>query len=196
MNLIWTAMIAVSVLFAFGQGPDGAHRITQGLVSSAAAAVTFAFGLIGILAFWSGMLRLADEAGITRALARLMSPFVRRLFPSIPKHHPANASVLVALSANLLGLGNAATPLGLKAMEDLAELNGRSHRASDAMCTFLALSTSSLTLLPGTVIAIRAAAGSSRPEAVIGTTIVATCASTLVAIAADRLLRSVGGRSR
>lgn len=186
MNLIWTLLIVLSVGVALQSGADGAERITLGLVKGAADAVTFAFGLIGILAFWSGMLRVAEEAGLTRLVGRLLSPVVAKLFPEIPKDHPANASIIMALTANILGLGNAATPLGLKAMEDLARLNPVPGVASNAMCTFLALTTSSLTLIPGTVIAVRAAAGSNSPGAIVGTTIAATLVSTFVAVAVDR----------
>lgn len=189
INMIWAVMIGLGVVLAFGSGPQATHTITQGIMEGAENAVAFAFGLIGVLAFWSGMLKVAQEAGLTEALGRLIAPVVRKLFPSIPKNHAANASILMALCANMLGLGNAATPLGLKAMEDLADLNGRSSEASDAMCTFLALSTSGLTLLPGTVIAVRAAAGSNDPTSVVGATVVATSVSTLTAIIADRMLR-------
>lgn len=200
MNTIWTAIVIAGVIFAFPQGSDGARHVTNGLIKGAEEAVVFTFGLIGILAFWSGMLRVAEKAGITHAIGYLLSPIVRRLFPSIPAHHPANASIVMALSANLLGLGNAATPLGLKVMSDLADLNEGSDEASDAMCTFLALSTSSVTLIPGTVIAVRAAAGSTEPAAIVGTTILATLVSTFVALTFDRLLRRTrtrnGGASR
>ncbi len=189
MNIIWTFIIVVGVLFALPQGPDGARELTNGLIKGAEDAVIFAFGLIGVLAFWSGMLRVADEAGITTLIGRLLSPLVRRIFPSIPPGHSANASIVMALSANLLGLGNAATPLGLKVMSDLADLNGDSDEASDAMCTFLALSTSSVTLIPGTVIAVRAAAGSADPAAIMSTTLIATIASTTAALTLDRLFR-------
>lgn len=196
MNLIWTAMIALGVAFAALRGDSGARVITDALIHGAENAVSFAFALIGVLAFWSGMMRLADEAGWTRALARLLAPAVRWLFPSVPKEHPASASIVLALGANLLGLGNAATPLGLKAMEHLAELNPNKRVASDAMCTFLALCTSGVTLIPGTVIAVRAAAGSNDPGAVVVTTVAATTVSTVFAIVLDRLFihRSRRGR--
>lgn len=187
-------MIVGGVAFAAWQGADFGRVLTQATLAATEDAVTFAFSLIGLLAFWSGLMKVAEEAGITRALARLLSPVVRRLFPSVPEDHPANASILIALSANLLGLGNAVTPLGIKAMEDLADLDGRSGRASDAMCTFLAICTSSLTIIPGTVIAMRAAAGSTDPTAIVGTTIIATSVSTCVAVALDRLARRRSAR--
>jgi len=196
MNLVWTALIVAGVGFAIVQGETGGERVTQGIVNGAKDAVSFAFGLLGIIAFWSGMMRVAEEAGVARFVGRLLYPLIRLLFPGIPKDHPANASITMALTANLLGLGNASTPLGLKAMEDLARLNRNPGVASNAMCTFLALTTSSLTLIPGTVIAVRAAAGSSSPAAIVGSTIAATFVSTLVAILVDRLLRRPEGGSR
>lgn len=190
MNYIWTALLVVSIAFALAGGADGGKRITQGVIEGAENAVIFAFGLIGTLAFWSGMLKLAEASGLTALLARLLSPLVRRLFPSIPPDDPANASILMALSANAIGLGNASTPLGLKAMHDLARLNQGRDEASDAMCTFLALSTSGITLIPGSVIAIRAAAGSGDPTAVVLTTFLATVIATAVAVIADRVARA------
>src|SRR5690606_27554171 len=137
------------------------------------------FSLIGLLAFWSGIMRIAQEAGLTRMVAKLLAPLARRLFPSVPPDHPALASILMALSANMLGLGNAATPLGLKAMQELRSLDPDSDEASDAMCTFLALSTAGVTIIPSTVIALRAAQGSANPTSIVGTTVLATSLSTL-----------------
>lgn len=194
MNLVWTAILAISVIFALATGDDGAAAITKGVIDGAENAVIFAFGLIGVLAFWSGMLKIAEASGITSFLARLLSPLVRRLFPSIPPDDPANASILMALSVNLIGLGNAATPLGLKAMQDLSRLNQGRDEASDAMCTFLAISTSGITLIPGTVIAVRAAAGSHDPTAIVVTTLLATVIATVVAVVADRAFRTWGRR--
>jgi len=195
VNLIWTLLIVASVAVALLGGDGAPERITVGLAKGASDAVTFAFGLIGVLAFWSGMLRVAEEAGVTRLIGRALAPLIARLFPDIPKDHPANASITMALAANILGLGNAATPLGLKAMEDLARLNRTPGVASNAMCTFLAMTTSSLTLIPATVIAVRTAAGSSNPAAIVGTTIAATLVSTIVAVVADRWFqRATGAR--
>ncbi len=192
LNLIWTAMLVISVAFALLQGEGGAQAITQGVIDGAENAVVFAFGLVGILGFWCGILKVAEAAGFTSFLARLLSPLVRRLFPSIPPDDPANASILMAITVNLLGLGNAATPLGLKAMQELSRLNRGKDVASDAMCTFLAISTSGVTLLPATVIALRAAAGSAQPAAVVGTTLIATVIATAAALLADRAARRWG----
>lgn len=198
MNVIWTALLALSVCYALAVGSpasgSSAARITQGVLDGAENAVAFAIGLVGALSFWSGMLKVAEACGITTLVARALSPLVRRLFPSIPPGHPASASVLMAITANLIGIGNAATPLGLRAMQDLADLNRGSDEASDAMCTFLALSTSGVTVIPSTVIAVRAAAGSGDPAAIVVTTLVATVVSTFAAIVADRAFIRRGRR--
>lgn len=189
MNYVWFDMILVGIIAAALNPETGIETITDATFRAGEQAVAVAFGLIGILAFWSGIMRLAQEAGLMEWIARLLLPVGRRLFPSIPPQDPAMGSVMLALSANMLGLGNAATPLGLRAMEDLQRLNRGSPVASDAMCTFLALSTSGLTLIPTTVIALRAAHGSSDPTLVVSTTLAATAFGTLVAVAADRMLR-------
>lgn len=196
INFLWMAMIVVGVIFAMFGGAPVAQSVTKGVLDSADSAVKFTIGLIGILAFWSGMMKIVEEAGLTVAIGKLLAPIIRRLFPSVPKDHPASASIVMSIIANLLGIGHAATPLGIKAMEDLQSLNGGRSEASDAMCTFIVLCTSSLTLIPATVIAIRTAAGSVDPAAIVGTTLVATTTSTLTAITFDRLFRGVGRRNR
>lgn len=187
INIIWFIMLAVGILTAALHGKI--EVVTTATIEASEQAVTIALGLVGIIAFWSGMMNIAKEAGLINILGKVMRPIARLLFPSIPKDHPAMGAVLLSMSANLLGLGNACTPLGLQAMEELQKLNKEKETASDSMCTFLAITTSSLTLIPGTVIALRSAAGSTNPTEIIGTTIIATLASTLSAITMDRLLR-------
>ena len=131
-----------------------------------------------------------------RALARLMGPLARRLYPEVPPDHPAMGSLLVAMSANLLGLGNACTPLGLKAMGQLQELNRDKETASDAMCTFMAVTSSSLTVIPTTIIALRLTHGSLNPTDIIGPIAAATCCSTVITIVLDSLLRRLTHRRR
>lgn len=188
MNRIWVGMILVGILVAVFNPEAGIDIVASASVSAGEQAVTVAFSLIGILAFWSGMMRIAQEAGLMQWIARLLTPIGRRLFPSLPEQSPAMGSVLLALSANVLGLGNAATPLGLKAMEELQALNHNRTVASDAMCTFLALSTAGITLIPTTVVALRAAQGSSEPTAIIATTLFATTFCTTVAVLLDRFM--------
>ncbi|PYK95209.1 MAG: nucleoside recognition protein, partial [Verrucomicrobia bacterium] len=141
-----------------------------------------ALGLIGIMALWLGVMRLAERAGLVQRIARGLRPVMRRLFPDVPVEHPAMGSMLMNMAANMLGLGNAATPLGLRAMRDLETLNPRPGVATNAMCTFLAINTSSVQLIPATAIAILAASGSTRPTAIVGTALLATLCAATVAI--------------
>src|SRR5947207_8014733 len=144
-----------------------------------------ALPLIGIMAIWLGIMRLAERAGLVQLIARALSPIMRRLFPDVPRDHPAMGSMLMNIAANMLGLGNAATPLGLRAMADLERLNPRPGVATNAMCTFLAINTASVQLIPATAIAILAAAGSARPTVIVGTAFFATlCAASVAVISA------------
>ena len=146
INYIWFFMILAGVITAASKGEI--HLVTEGVLKGSEQAVLVAAGLIGVVSFWSGVMQIAQDAGLMRALARLMGPLARRLYPEVPPDHPAMGSLLVAMSANLLGLGNACTPLGLKAMGQLQELNRDKETASDAMCTFMAVTSSSLTVIP------------------------------------------------
>jgi spore maturation protein A len=141
------------------------------------------------MALWLGLMRVAEEAGLVRALARAARPLMRRLFPDVPAEHPAMGAMLMNLSANLLGLGNAATPFGVKAMQELQGLNPHPGTASDAQALFCALNTASVQLVPASVIALRAAAGSRAPGEIIGATLLASLCSAVVAVTAAKLLR-------
>ncbi len=163
------------------------RKVTNAAFEMAGTAVNIALGLIGIMALWLGVMRVAEEAGLIHLLARGVRPVMSRLFPSVPADHPAVGSMIMNISANMLGLGNAATPFGLKAMEELNKLNDKSGVATDAMVTFLALNTSCVTLIPATAIAIRAASGSSNPAAIIGTTFLASLTATICAVVLARL---------
>lgn len=186
MNYIWAILILGGVLLAAVNGRMA--ECTQAVIEAAKGSVELAIGLIGIMAFWLGLMRLAEEAGLVRFLARVLKPILRPLFPDIPSGDPALGAIVANLAANILGLGNSATALGLKAMIELQRLNPRKKTASNAMCTFLAINTSSVTLIPATVIAIRASAGSANPAEVIGVIILATSVSTIVAVAAVKIL--------
>lgn len=161
---------------------------TDGIVRYAKTAVELAIGLIGIMALWLGLMKIAEQAGLVGMLSRLLRPATTRLFPDVPAEHPAMGAMLMNISANMLGLANAATPLGLKAMEELNRLTKKVGTATDAMCTFLVINTSSVQLIPATVIAIRAASGSTNPTEIVGPVIVATAINTVVGITAVRLL--------
>src|SRR5699024_6751947 len=157
---------------------------------SANEAVTLSIGLISVLVFWLGMMNIAKHDGVLDQFATLFNPFVHRLFTDIPKGHPAIGYILSNVSANLVGIGTATTPMGLKAMEELKRLEA-SPGASRSMITFLALNTSSVTLIPTKVIAIRMQYGSVSPTEIVGTSILATLISTICAISLDRLFHHI-----
>ncbi|MDQ0157216.1 nucleoside recognition domain-containing protein [Robertmurraya andreesenii] len=184
VNLIWVCMTVIGIVFAMFNGTMG--EVNEAVFSGAKEAVTLCIGLISILVFWLGMMKIAEEAGLLKILAKLFRPIVNRLFPEVPNDHPAMGYILSNMMANLFGLGNAATPLGIKAMEEMKKLNGGLNEASRSMITFLAINTSSITLIPTTVIAIRMNYNSATPTDIVGTTLIATTCSTLGAIIIDR----------
>ncbi|WP_353892297.1 nucleoside recognition domain-containing protein [Proteinivorax hydrogeniformans] len=189
VNKLWFFFIVVGILVAGVRGQIG--EMTTALLDSADKGVSVAFGLVSILTFWLGIMKLIEKSGLLKVIVRVMRPVAKFLFPDVPADHPAMSSILMNMSANFLGMGSAATPLGLKAMEQLQTLNKDKKTASDAMCTFLALNTSSLTLIPTTVIALRVATGSTNPTATVATTIMATFCSTIVAISVDKFCRKI-----
>ena len=172
MTLIWFLLLALALASALAKGE--VSGLTEGALQGAENAIQLAIGLAGILALWMGLMRIAEDAGLTRKL--------RRLFPEVPRDHAALDSMALNLSANMLGLGNAATPLGIRAMEQLQTLNDRPKVATDAMILFLVVNTSSVQLIPATVIALRAANGAPAPAEVVGPTLLATTISTVVGI--------------
>jgi len=188
VNWIWLFFIVVSVIFGLING--NMDEITGAAFEGAKSGVTISFGLISIMVFWLGMMKIAEEAGLLNKLARFLYPVVRWLFPDVPKNHPALGYIMSNLSANMFGLGNAATPMGIKAMQELQTLNPDKHTATPAMCTLLALNTSSITIVPTTLIAIRMNYNSANPAEIIGTTLAATFIATGAAILADRWYRS------
>ncbi len=189
LNYIWLALVLLAV--AIGGWNDRFKDVTEGALDGAKTAVTIALGLIGIMALWLGVMRLAERAGLVQRIARGLRPIMRRLFPDVPPEHPAIGSMVMNMSANMLGLGNAATPLGLRAMRDLESLNPRPGVATNAMCTFLAINTSSVQLIPATAIAILVASGSTRPTAIVGTALLATLCAASVAIISVKLLEKL-----
>lgn len=169
--------------------------VTNSIIEYAGMAVEIALGLIGIMAMWLGIMKVGETAGLISVIARMLRPITKLLFPEIPSDHPAVGSMIMNISANMLGLGNAATPFGLKAMQELNELNPKKDTASDSMITFLAINTAGLTLIPASAIAIRAAAGSANPTLIIGTSIFgALCATITGVIAAKTFAKLAGGK--
>jgi spore maturation protein SpmA len=165
--------------------------LTKAMIDSATGAVELAIGLIGVMALFLGLMKVAEAGGLLTVLARLIRPLMVRLFPEVPPEHPAMGAMILNLSANVLGLGNAATPFGIKAMQELDRLNPRPGTATNAMAMFLAINTSSVTLLPTGVIALRAAAGSANPAGIVPTTLFATMCSTATAIIAAKLYQKL-----
>ena len=163
--------------------------VTQAALEYAGTAVTIALGLIGIMALWLGVMKVAEEAGLLRILTRVLAPIMKRLFPDVPSDHPAIGAIIMNIAANMLGLSNAATPMGLKAMEELNKLNPKVGTATNAMVTFLAINTGGLILIPATAIAVRAAAGSANPGIIIGTSIIGASAATIAGVVASKLLQ-------
>ena len=191
LNYIWLALVLLAVIL--GGSTGRMEAVSEGAFNAAQAAATLALGLIGIMALWLGVMRLAERAGLVQLLARALQPLMRRLFPDVPRDHPANGAMVMNMAANMLGLGNAATPLGLRAMEHLERLNPHPGTATNAMCTFLAINTSSIQLIPATTVAILSSAGSMRPSAIIGTAFMATLCSTVVGITSVKLLEKMPG---
>jgi spore maturation protein SpmA len=181
LNYIWLGLILLAVVI--GGFSHRMKEVADGAVSGAGTAVTLAIGLVGVMALWLGIMRLAERSGIVQALARMLRPLLRRLFPDVPVEHPAMGAMILNISANMLGVTNAATPLGLRAMRHLEALNPYPGTATNAMCTFLAINTASVQLLPITAIAVLATNGSQNPSAIIGTTLISTLLSSIVAIA-------------
>ncbi|MBN8190803.1 spore maturation protein [Bacillus sp. NTK074B] len=184
VNFIWVGMTIIGLVFAVVNGKMS--EVNEAIFTSANEAVTLCIGLVSVLVFWLGIMRIAQEAGLLDKLAKMFRPLVTRLFPEVPENHPAMGYILSNMMANMFGLGNAATPLGIKAMEQLKELNGGRDFASRSMITFLAINTSSITIIPTTVIAIRMKYDSVSPTEIVGPTLIATILSTVGAILIDR----------
>jgi spore maturation protein SpmA len=191
LNLVWVGLLVAGVLCAAFTGKFDAFN--QGVLNAAKSAVMdIALPLIGVMALWLGMMRLAQQAGLIQLLGRMIRPVMSRLFPEIPADHPAMGSMMMNIAANMLGVSNAATPLGLKAMAHLDQLNEKKGVATNAMCTFLALNTSSIQLVPATAINILAINGSKNPTAIVGSTLIATGVATVAAILLVKTLERVG----
>jgi spore maturation protein SpmA len=196
MNIIFLIMVGTASLFAVWrqivwvpvQGQDAPMEVlSKAMIESAGGAVELAIGLVGIMTLFLGLMKVAEAGGMLKILARLIRPLMVRLFPDVPPNHPAMGAMILNLSANAMGLGNAATPFGIRAMQELDKLNPQPGTATNAMSLFLAVNTSSVTLLPTGVIALRAAAGSTDPAAILPTTLFATIGSTTIAILAAKL---------
>ena len=187
LNYIWLGLILSAVII--GGCTDSLKAVAEKSFEMAETSVMkIALPLVGIMAIWLGIMRLAERSGLVSLLARVLRPVMRFLFPDVPAEHPAMGSMLMNIAANMLGLNNAATPLGLRAMKDLESLNPRPGTATNAMCTFLALNTGSVQLIPATAIAILAAAKSTNPTAIVGTSLMSTACAAVAAVTAAKVL--------
>ena len=186
LNYIWFGMMAISVIVGIFNGRIDA--VTEAAINMSKVAVEISIGLIGIMALWLGIMKIAEASGLIRIIARGLKPITIRLFPDVPADHPSIGSIVLNMAANMLGLGNAATPMGLKAMEELQELNPKKDTASNAMVMFLAINTSSVQLIiPATVVALMGVTTSQ----IFITTILATLCSTIAAIIMVKLLEKM-----
>ncbi|WP_089738415.1 nucleoside recognition domain-containing protein [Gracilibacillus ureilyticus] len=187
VNIIWAVMACTGIIYAMLNGTM--DKVNEAVFKGANDAITLVIALTSVLVFWLGMMRIAEKAGILRGLSRLFKPVVSKIFPEIPPDHPAMGYILANFSANLFGLGNAATPMGIKAMEEMKKLNNSATYASNSMITFLVINTSSITLVPTQIIAIRMQYGSQAPTEIVGTTLIATVVTTVSALLIDQFLR-------
>lgn len=192
LNKLWGFMIVIGILFAAFNGRMGA--VGTAALDSSKEAVTLCITMLGIMSMWTGLMNIAKKAGIIDALTKGLRPVLAFLFPGVPKDHKANEYMAANMISNVLGLGWAATPMGLKAMEQLKELNQGSHIASTDMCTFLIINISSLQLIPVNIIAYRSQYGSVTPTAIIGMGLVATIASTAAGVIFSVIARKIGSR--
>jgi len=187
VNLIWLVMLLAGILTAAFTG--NIERVTESALQAAELGVEVAIQLMGVMSLWLGLMHIAEKAGMIQTLAKISAPLIRKLFPSLKPDSPAFGPIIMNLCANILGLGNAATPFGLKAMQELQKENPRPDTASPAMITFLALNTSCITIVPATIIGVRMKAGSGNPTEIIGTTIFATACAMTAAILVDYFFR-------
>jgi len=193
------AVFLILVCLAYGAGcyqyffGEATHvhimqQIAEGMVQAANGAVTLSIGLVGMMTLFLGLMKIGEAGGLLKIIAKVMRPLLQRLFPDVPHDHPAMGAMVLNLSANALGLANAATPFGIRAMHEFNSLNKTPGVATNAMVLFFAINTSSVTLLPTGVIALRAAAGSTDPAGILPTTLFATAISTTIAILSAKLL--------
>ena len=196
LNYIWIAFfliaaVVATVRFAFGGEVGVWDAMIGSTFDSARTAFEISLGLTGVLSLWMGIMRVGEKGGVVETLSRWLSPLFCRLFPDIPKGHPVTGQIFMNLSANMLGLDNAATPLGLKAMQSLQELNPRKDTATDAMIMFLVLNTSGMTIIPVSIMVYRAQMGAASPTDVFLPILLATMASTLVGVAVTALIQRI-----
>ncbi|MEE3003009.1 MAG: nucleoside recognition domain-containing protein [Pseudomonadota bacterium] len=187
LNIVWICLVLTSVVFGIINGR--VHEVVMAITDSAKLAFDVALGMAGMMTLWLGIMKIAEDSGLVELMTKCLHPVLRRLFPDVPSDHPAMGAMALNITANILGLTNAATPFGIKAMEELNKLNPFSGTATDAMCMFLAINTSSVQLIPASAIAFLSAAGARNPTDIVFSTLLATSCSTIVAIIAVTIFR-------
>ncbi|MDO5307452.1 MAG: nucleoside recognition domain-containing protein [bacterium] len=189
MNYIFLLLISISLIIGFVNGR--LEEVNTSLLTSCNIAVKIAFSLIGIMAFWLGIMRIAEKAGIINIIAKILKPITKKIFSDIPQNSPAIGDIAMSISANALGLTNAATPIGIKAMQELQEENKNKTVASDSMCMFLGMNTAGFQIIPATVIAILTGLGAKNPTDIILPTLIVTTISFIFAILISLCLKKI-----
>lgn len=187
INILWLLLILISVVTAAFTGQM--DKVSDAIFNGAAESVKLIIKLLGPMALWLGLMNIAKKSNLTNKIGKLLKPLFKYIFPEIPEGHPAAGAIILNLTANIFGLGNSSTPLGIKAMQELQNLNKDKSKASISMCTLLALNTSSITIIPATIISLRAANNSQYPAVIMISTIFATIISTLTALILDKFFR-------
>ncbi|ADD01423.1 MULTISPECIES: nucleoside recognition domain-containing protein [Thermoanaerobacter] len=188
INYIWFFMIAIGILIGIINGRMA--EVSKAIVDSAQSAVTISIGLVGVMALWLGIMKIADKSGLTDIIAKLLKPIIIKLFSDVPENHPAISAIIMNISANMLGLGNAATPFGIKAMEYLQELN-KKDSASNAMCRFLVINTASVQLIPAVMIGIRASLGAQNPADFVIVSVLSTSTALVAGLILNKHLEKM-----
>jgi spore maturation protein A len=191
LNYIWFGMLVVG--FVVGILNGRIELVTQAAMGSAKTAVELSIGLLGVMCLWTGLMNIAEKSGLVRYISRIVRPVIGFLFPELPKKHPAVGAIVMNFVANFLGLGNAATPLGIKAMNEMQKVNPQKETATNAMCMFLVLNTSAIQLVPTTVIAIRHQYNSANATEILGTVWIASSCAMIIGIIAAKLFASMSG---
>lgn len=189
LNYIWSGMLLIGLVVGFLNGR--LEQVTKAILDSSKNAVEISLALLGVLCLWTGVMEIASKAGLIKSIANIIRPVTKMLFPGVPKDHPAVAAMVMNIVANFLGLGNAATPLGLKAMEELQKLNKDKDTATDDMCMFLVVNTACLQLVPATLIALRLAAGSKNPTEIIGAIWITSSCCFICGIVAAKIFAAI-----
>lgn len=193
VNIIWALFIIIGIIYSLISG--NFNVINNEILVSGKSALNLLLGMLPLLVIWMGLMKVAEEAGIISSISKMMSPILKKIFPSVPNNDPSLGFIASNIAANMAGLGSAATPFGLKAMESLQKLNKDKKVASEAMITFLVLNTSGVTIVPTTIISLRLLYGSVNPSVVLPFCIIATTCSTIGGLTIDYLIRRKNGNS-